>query len=144
MLPGIRLEDWQIRIKIDKQALVSNYTGACLFCMGSEKMNQIYSKYNFIVVPVKNLYLIINRNKVFKHGHATVKEMSIARLLIDLELRKEIPRNPRYVYDLVCITDDENYIGRLKKFKKEKFLGYDELMGNHYYKRHRGALKQIK
>lgn len=107
-------------------------------------MNQIYSKYNFIVIPVKNIFLVINKNKVFKDGHTSVNEMSIARLLIDLELKKEVPRNPKYVDKLVSITDNENYIGRLKEFKRGNFLSYDELMENRCYKRHKGALRQMR
>lgn len=107
-------------------------------------MNQIYKKENYIVVPVSNNYLVININKVFKEGHTHVKSIGVARLLIDLSLEKRLPNNPHFVDNLTRISVDEKYIEKLKQFKEDGFIDYKELMGASCYKRHKGAIRQVK
>jgi hypothetical protein len=57
------------------------------------KLNQLYKKNEYIIVPVGNNFLVINTEKIFKQGHTHVKQIKIARLLIDLAISKELPRN---------------------------------------------------
>lgn len=82
-------------------------------------MNQLYKKENFVVVPVQNNFIIININKIFKEGHTHVNKIGVAKLLIDLALRKELPKNPRLVDRLVRITEDKKYIEQLKEFRDD-------------------------
>lgn len=105
---------------------------------------QIYKKENFIIIPVCNNYLIINTEKVFKEGHTHVRNIGVARLLIDLALEKRLPRNPHFVDNLIRVSVDKNYIRELEEFKEDKFVDYKDLMSAHSYKRIKGALRQVR
>lgn len=106
-------------------------------------MNQIYKKENFIVIPVNNNFIIINKNKVFKDGHTHVNRIDIAKLLIDLAIKKELPKNSYFAESLIRISQDINYIDKLKKYK-DNDCNFEELMKHDSYKRHRGALRQVR
>jgi hypothetical protein len=108
------------------------------------KLNQIYKKENFIIVPVCSDFLIININKVFKEGHTHVKNIGVARLLIDLVLEKRLPKNPHFVDNLKRISVDKNYIEELEEFKEDDFVDYKKLMAAPSYKRIKGALRQVR
>lgn len=105
---------------------------------------QIYKKENFIMIPVCNNYLVININKVFKEGHTHVKNIGVARLLIDLAINKQLPKNPRFVDNLKRISVDKSYIEKLQEFKEYEFIDYKKLMSAHSYKRVKGALRQVR
>lgn len=110
-------------------------------------MNQIYKKENFIIIPVCKDYLVINTNKIFKEGHTHVKSIGIARMLIDLALEKRLPKNPYFVGNLIRIATDKEYIKQLQAFKTKEYIGhtdYKELMAAPCYKRHKGALRQVR
>lgn len=77
-------------------------------------MNQIYRRNKYIIVPVCSDYLVINTNKIFKKGHTHVKKINTAKMLINLAIFKEIPKNPYFIQNLIRISDDENYIKKLK------------------------------
>ncbi len=106
-------------------------------------MNQIYKKQEYTVIPVQKNYIIINRNKVFKYGHTHVQKIGIARLLIELAIKKELPKNSYFAESLIRITEDKEYIDRLNKYK-ENNCNFEELMKHGTYKRHHGALRQVR
>lgn len=108
------------------------------------KLNEIYKKENFIVIPVCRDFIIINTEKIFKEGHTYVKNIGVARMLIDLALEKRLPKNPYFVENLVRISMDKNYTDKLKEFKSGNFIDYKELMETSFYKRHKGAIRQVK
>lgn len=109
-------------------------------------MNQIYKKNEYIVIPVSNSYIVINTNKVFKDGHTHVKNIGIARLLIDLAISKELPKNPYFTDNLIRLSIDKSYIKELKEFKEDMSIEeFEKLMKcSHVYKRHHGAIRQVK
>jgi len=110
-------------------------------------MNQIYKKENFIIIPVCNEYLIINTNKIFKEGHTHVKSVGIAKMLIDLAINRQLPKNPYFVQNLIRIATDKEYIKQLQVFKTKEYISdndYKELMAAPCYKRHKGALRQVR
>lgn len=110
-------------------------------------MNQIYKKENFIAIPVCNDYIVINTNKVFKEGHTRVKSIGVARLLVDLALEKQLPKNPYFTGNLIRISIDKEYIKQLQNFKTKEYVSdtdYKKLMYAPCYKRIRGALRQVK
>lgn len=108
-------------------------------------MNQVYKKNEYIVFPVSNNYIVLNTEKVFKDGHTRVKEIGLARLLIDLAIKKELPRNPYYIENLIRISKDKNYIDRLRESKEDTSIDFEKLMQDErVYKRTKGAMKQIK
>ncbi|OAA93023.1 hypothetical protein [Clostridium coskatii] len=107
-------------------------------------MNRIYKKNEYIIIPVYSEYLIINTNKVFKEGCIHVKNMGIARMLIDLCLEKKLPKNPHFAENLIRISIDKEYIKKLQDFKIKECINYKELMDAHSYKRHKSALRQVR
>lgn len=108
-------------------------------------MNQIYKKENFIIIPVCENFLIINTEKMFKEGHTHVRNIGIARLLIDLAVDTELPKNPYFVDNLIRISIDKKYINRLEKFREDCVtMNSKDLMKASVYKRHRGAIRQIR
>lgn len=108
-------------------------------------MNQIYKKENFIVVPVGKGFLVININKVFKAGHTHIKELPTCRMLIDLALRKELPRNPYYADNLIRISMDKEYIKELQEFKEDsEDMSFKRMMQHDSYRRVHGAIKRVR
>lgn len=60
-------------------------------------MNQLYKKNKYIVIPVGNNFIVVNIDKPFKEAHTHIRELKVARLLIDLAIEKKLPRNPAFV-----------------------------------------------
>lgn len=110
-------------------------------------MNQLYKKNEYIVIPVENKFIVINTEKTFKEAHTPVREMKIARLLIDLAIDKKLPRNPAFVDRLIRITVDKEYIDRLEEFKDDAYMDdtdFKKMMQHDSYKRVGGVIKQVR
>ena len=109
-------------------------------------MNQLYKKQHFIIIPVEKDFLIININKPFKSGHTHMWTFSIAKTAIDLILKKKLPRSRKLAKRMIRVADDKKYIEKLSEFINDnEDIDYKELMENeHVYKRHKGAISQIK
>lgn len=105
---------------------------------------QIYKKENFIVVPVGSDFLVINTDKVFKEGHTHIKDFKIAKMLINFAINEQLPKNPYFVCNLIRISNNLEYIYRLRQFKEDGFVNYKELMSAPSYRRVKGALRQVK
>lgn len=110
------------------------------------KLNQIYKKENYIVVPIENKFIVININKVFKDSYTNVKNIGVARLLIDLAITKELPRNPYFVDNLIRISVDKNYIKELKEFKEDaEEINYKRMMEDvPVCRRINGAIRRVR
>lgn len=111
-------------------------------------MNQLYKKNEYIVIPVEDNYIVINKKKIFEEGHTHIREMKIARLLIDLAIDKKLPRNPAFADRLIRITEDEEYINRLKKFREETYMKHSDfkkmMEEGQVCRRERGALRRVR
>lgn len=108
-------------------------------------MNQVYRKDKYVIVPVENNFIVINIDKQFKSGHTHVKDFNKARLMIDLAIKKKMPKNYHLVDSLIRITDDKDYIEKLKQFKEDETIDYASLMSEgHVYRRSNGAMRQVK
>ncbi|WP_179631856.1 hypothetical protein [Clostridium peptidivorans] len=108
-------------------------------------MNQVYKKENYVIIPVEENYIVINIEKAFKNGHTHIGDFSKAKLLIDLAIKKKLPKNYKLVDSLERISNNKEYIDKLIAFKEESNINFAELMqGEHVYKRIKGAIKQIK
>lgn len=107
-------------------------------------MNQIYKKNEYVVIPAGEGFIIININKVFKIGHTHVKSLKICKLLISLAINKELPKNINFVDNLTRISVDKEYIKELEELKDDKPVSVMELMKASYYRRHKGAMRQIR
>jgi hypothetical protein len=108
------------------------------------KLNQIYKKNEYLVIQVSNGFLIININKVFKKGHTHVKNLDICKSLISLAINKKLPQNIDFVDNLIRISVDKSYIKELRELKDDKPVNVTDLMQASYYKRHRGAVRQVR
>jgi hypothetical protein len=108
-------------------------------------VNQIYKKDEYVVIPVENNFIVINTRKVFEDGHSHTKTMGISRLLIDLAIRKELPKNPGLVDSLIRISKDENYIKELQQFKEdEEYISIEDMMKHDSYKRVGRAIRRMR
>ena len=60
----------------------------------------------------KKSYIVINKKKSFKQGHNHTKDFKYSKSLIDLAIRKKLPRkaNKKVITSLIRISDDKNYI----------------------------------
>lgn len=119
-------------------------TGAYFIAKEVSKLNQVYEKENFIVIPVGEEHLVINKNKIFKEGHINVRRFDIATLLIDLAINKQLPIKAKFVDSLITISVDKNYIRELEEFKQEEFIDVRELMSAPVYRRYKRAIRQVR
>lgn len=92
-------------------------------------MNQIYAKGTFIIIDMKEGYIVFNKEKKFKHGHTHITNFKTAKYLIDMAIHKRLPFHlPIYLLiSLQRISTDERYIakiGELIKNKKDKQQQY--------------------
>ncbi len=111
-------------------------------------MNQLYKKNEYIVIPVENDFIVINTKKIFKEGHSHVRELGIARLLIDLAIARELPKNPKFADRLIRISTDKEYIEKLEEYKQEKYMtskDFKNMMEDaQVCKRSHGAIKRVR
>jgi len=86
--------------------------------------NQIYSKGTFIIVDVKDGYIVVNKDKQFNEGHTHILNFKTAKYLIDMVMHSRIPYHlPDYLLiSLQRLSADEKYrekIGELLENKQE-------------------------
>ena len=82
----------------------------------------IYRRGNYIIIKTKKKsYIVINKKKSFKQGHTHTKDFKYSKSLIDLAIRKKLPRkaNEKVITSLIRISDDKNYIKNLEEYRKE-------------------------
>ena len=89
----------------------------------TENSKVIFRKKNFIILELKkNTYIVLNKKKRFKEGHTHTNNFNYAKSLIDLCVRRKLPRKPqkRIMESLKRLSNDEKYLKELDKFKGEK------------------------
>ena len=82
----------------------------------------IYRRGNYIIIKTKKKsYIVINKKKSFKQGHTHTKDFKYSKSLIDLAIRKKLPRkaNKKVITSLIRISDDKIYIKNLEEYRKE-------------------------
>ena len=82
----------------------------------------IYRRGDYIIIKTKKKsYIVINKKKSFKQGHTHTKDFKYSKSLIDLAIRKKLPRkaNKKVITSLIRISDDKNYIKNLEEYRKE-------------------------
>lgn len=83
----------------------------------------IYRRRNYIIIKNhKKSYIVINRKKSFKNGHTHTRDFKYSKSLIDLSIRKKLPRksNKKIIISLLRIADDEKYIKALQEIKPKE------------------------
>lgn len=83
----------------------------------------IYRRRNYIIIKNhKKSYIVINRKKSFKNGHTHTRDFKYSKSLIDLSVRKKLPRksNKKIIISLLRIADDEKYIKALQEIKPKE------------------------
>ncbi len=91
------------------------------------KTNKIYKKNEYIIIKVRNGYIVYNTNKIFGEGHTHLKYYNAAKTAIDLAIRKKIPRSYSmyFLESLIRISDDISYresISKLMEIRDNKGL----------------------
>ncbi len=87
--------------------------------------NKVYERKEFIIFQVKNGYIAYNTKKAFKEGHTHMKCFKSAKTVIDLVIRKKVPRSNDlyYLTSLIRLSEDLAYITKINdliKYKEEK------------------------
>lgn len=85
------------------------------------KEKKVYQRKEYIIVKIKNDYMIINTHKKFDEGHTRVKDFKKAKSLIDLCVRTKLPNKPRIweIKKLINISNNKDYIKKLKELLEE-------------------------
>ena len=88
----------------------------------SNNSQTIYRKKNFIILKTSNSFIVYNKKKRFKEGHTHTNNYNYAKSLIDLCIRKKMPRRPqkRIMESLKRLTNDYKYLEKLEKYEREK------------------------
>ncbi|HBH1338237.1 TPA: hypothetical protein ACG3IY_001106 [Clostridioides difficile] len=99
--------------------------------------NKIYEKKEYIIIKCKTGYIVYNTNKKFEEGHTHLKSYNAARTVIDLAIKKKIPRSHSvyFITSLKRISNDINYIKSINKIMetrgnkglKEKYINYKKI-----------------
>ena len=82
--------------------------------------NKVYEKKEFIIFQVKNGYIAYNTKKAFKDGHTHMKCFKSAKTVIDLVIRKKVPRSTDlyYLTSLIRLSEDLSYINKIEELIK--------------------------
>ncbi|HBF0312723.1 hypothetical protein KWW45_11325 [Clostridioides difficile] len=98
------------------------------------KSNKIYERKEYIIIKVRNGYIVYNTNKIFEEGHTHLKCYNAAKTAIDLAIKKKIPRSHSlyFLTSLIRISNDINYIKNIntiintrnRKYPKEKYINF--------------------
>ena len=92
-------------------------------------MDVLYRKKNFVVYRFDNEYIVHNTTKEFHKYHTHIKNYNTAKFIIDLAIKKSIPRDLNlYLLESVArITTDINYSSKIRDLidvKKSKGKKY--------------------
>jgi len=58
---------------------------------------------------VENNFIVINTKKVFEEGHSHMSRFDVVKMIIDLAIRKELPKNSKFVKSLIRISTDKEF-----------------------------------
>lgn len=82
----------------------------------------VYKKDKYIVIAVKNGFIVYNTSKEFNEGHTHLKSFNACKTIIDLSIRNKIPRSNSFYYlrSLIRITDNNDYKQRIEELIEVK------------------------
>ena len=75
----------------------------------------VYSRKSFVVYKSGDGFIVHNTKKDFKSGHTHTKSYSFSKRLIDISIKKEIPKdsNKFMLTSLIRLSDDYRFINAL-------------------------------
>lgn len=79
--------------------------------------NKIYERKEYMIIKVKNGYVVYNSKKEFKEGHTHLKNYNMCKVLIDNLIKRKIPRTDN-VYILtshIRVSNDQDYNEEIKQ-----------------------------
>lgn len=84
--------------------------------------NKIYRSKQYIILKVKNGYIVQNTKKKFEEGHTHVRNYNLAKKMIHWSKNNELPntKNKYILESLYRISNDCKYREELKN-EKEKY-----------------------
>ncbi len=76
----------------------------------------VYRKKEFIILSVSNGFIVHNKRKRFEEGHTHCSNFNYAKSIIDLSIRKKMPRkaNRWLIQSLIRVSVDNKYIEELE------------------------------
>ena len=79
--------------------------------------NKVYEKQGYIILRVRNVYIVSNTNTVFSEGHTHLKSFTMAKTLIDNCIKHKRPKTNNYyvITSHIRVADDSNYIMKLEQ-----------------------------
>ncbi len=92
--------------------------------------NVIFKKKNYVIIRVRNGFIVYNLDKAFEEGHTHLTSFGSAKYLINLALSHSIPYHlDKYrLTSLVRISDDSTYQEKVQTLidnKKQKLQCYN-------------------
>ena len=88
--------------------------------------NVIYRKHEFIIIEVhdgnRKGFIVYNTRKPFKEGHAHLKSLDMAKVLINNVINKKIPKshNEYIITSHIRVAKDEKYIRQLTELMETR------------------------
>lgn len=84
--------------------------------------NKVYEKKEYIIFKVKEGYVIYNAKKEFSKGHTHFKNFNASCTLIDIILKKKIPKSTNFYFldSIIRLSTDESYIEKIEEYKETK------------------------
>lgn len=85
-------------------------------------MNQIYKKKSYVIFRVRDGYIVHNKSKMFSKGHTHITNFDTAKYLINLSIRKTIPKHlSDYLLEsLIRISGDEVYSKKIQAMRERQ------------------------
>ena len=84
--------------------------------------DKVYERNGYIILRVKNGYIVYNTKKVFSEGHTHLRSFSMAKTLIDNCIKHKKPKtnNPYIITSHIRVSDDNHYIKMLHELIDSK------------------------
>lgn len=92
--------------------------------------NVIFKKKNYVIIKVRNGFIVYNLDKPFEEGHTHLTSFGSAKYLINLCIAHSMPNHlDKYrLQSLIRISDDPAYQAKIEQFilnKKQKLQYYN-------------------
>ena len=84
--------------------------------------SKVYEKQGYIILRVRNGYIVYNNNKVFSEGHTHLKSFAMAKNLIDncIKNKSQKTNNKYVIMSNIRVEDDDRYIMKIEKILEVK------------------------
>ena len=83
---------------------------------------KVYERKEYVILKVKNGYIVYNTNKLFEEGHTHLKSFNMAKTLIDNCIKKKRPKtnNLYLITSHIRVSNDPKYSSILQELIEAK------------------------